>query len=280
MGEARGTVTLSGVSGAGPWSQTFDVGQVKDRSHGALRQLWARQRIQLLSDYDQFGQDADRKAEVTRLGLAYNLLTAYTSFVAVDTQVRNVGGHNTTVTQPLPMPEGVSDAAVGGGYSRASYPASAPPPMLMKSSAASYAMAEGAAQDRIARRAKAKTAPGHSSPSFDRSVSPASPGTAAGTTGAYGLRIHAFSGITGTSDPAALKLEIEARLMDPALVVALASLPPGTTVEMTVDGAGRIRTVTFSQPFPGAAQARALMTAWRLNSWTGGIAGSMAFTLG
>ena len=113
-GEAQGTVTLSGVSGAGPWSQTFEVGQVKDRDHGALRQLWARQRIQMLSDYDQFGQDADRKAEVTRLGLSYHLLTAYTSFVAVDTQVRNAAGSSTTVTQPLPMPEGVSDAAVGG----------------------------------------------------------------------------------------------------------------------------------------------------------------------
>ncbi|HJV48771.1 MAG TPA: VIT and VWA domain-containing protein, partial [Geothrix sp.] len=73
-GEAKGTVTLSGISGRGPWSQTFEVGRTRDRSHQALRQLWARQRIQMLSDYDQFGQDAGRKAEVTRLGLAYHLL--------------------------------------------------------------------------------------------------------------------------------------------------------------------------------------------------------------
>jgi Ca-activated chloride channel family protein len=267
-GEAKGTVTLSGVSGAGPWSQTFEVGQVKDRSHGALRQLWARQRIQMLSDYDQFGQDKDRKAEVTNLGLAYSLLTAYTSFVAVDTQVRNATGGTTTATQPLPMPEGVSDAAVGGGYSRASFPAAAPPPMMMKSSAPAYAMAEVAAQDRLEQSAKAKASPGHNSPS------------ALGSTGTSGPRILAFSGITGTSDPAALKSELEARLMDPAMVAALSGLPAGTTLKLQLNGAGQVVSVTFSQTFSGAAKAKVLITAWRLRSWTGGIAGSMEVTLG
>jgi len=53
--------------------------------------------------------------EVTRLGLKYNLLTRYTSFVAIDTKVRNVGGKQEVVEQALPMPQGVSDYAVGGG---------------------------------------------------------------------------------------------------------------------------------------------------------------------
>jgi len=55
--------------------------------------------------------------EVTRLGLKYNLLTRYTSFVAIDTKVRNVGGKQEVVEQALPMPQGVSDYAVGGGAS-------------------------------------------------------------------------------------------------------------------------------------------------------------------
>jgi Ca-activated chloride channel family protein len=55
----------------------------------------------------------DRIQEVTRLGLHYNLLTAYTSFVAVDSQVRLINGQATTVKQPLPLPQGVSDYAVG-----------------------------------------------------------------------------------------------------------------------------------------------------------------------
>jgi Ca-activated chloride channel family protein len=52
---------------------------------------------------------------VTQLGLTYNLLTAYTSFVAIDTEVRLIDGQAVTVKQPLPLPEGVSDYAVGRG---------------------------------------------------------------------------------------------------------------------------------------------------------------------
>jgi Ca-activated chloride channel family protein len=50
--------------------------------------------------------------EITALGLNYNLLTRYTSFVAVQEIVRNADGAE-DVDQPLPLPEGVSDLAVG-----------------------------------------------------------------------------------------------------------------------------------------------------------------------
>jgi hypothetical protein len=53
------------------------------------------------------------KEEVTELGLRYHLMTQHTSFVAVDTIVRDTG-EVVTVKQPLPLPEGVSDYAVGG----------------------------------------------------------------------------------------------------------------------------------------------------------------------
>jgi hypothetical protein len=167
------------------------------------------------------------------------------------------------------MPEGVSDAAVGGLNRQAMTYAPAPAPsMMMKSSASSYAMAEVAAQDKAERREKAKASPGHQGSSLS------------GNAGTSGLRILAFSGITGTSDPAALHRELEARLLDPALVAALSGLPSGTTLALKVDGSGQILSVTFSQTFPGAAKAKALITAWRLRSWTGGMAGSMEVTLG
>ena len=274
-GEAKGTVTLSGISGSGPWSQTFEVGKVKDRDHGALRQLWARQRIQALSDYDQFGQDEARKAEVTQLGLSYNLLTAYTSFVAVDTVVRNAGGANTTVTQPLPLPEGVSDAAVGGVASQSV--AYAPAPMKMAYAASPAAAVEVMAQDRAARRESRQG--GRLEPKGHPSAgSPAQ--TSSGLATRPTLRILAFSGITGTSDPRSLRGEIEARLKDPALVAALASLPSGTDLELKVEASGQVVAVTFSQAFPGAAKAKVLIQAWRLRTWTGGLAGQLDLTLG
>ena len=79
-----------------------------------MRYLWARHRIALLSDYNRLSPSDERVKEVTNLGLTYNLLTAYTSFVAIDTEIRLKDGQATTVRQPLPLPQGVSDLAVGG----------------------------------------------------------------------------------------------------------------------------------------------------------------------
>ena len=113
-GTLGGSITLSGISGDGDYSDTIDVGNVTPlKNNAALQYLWARHRITLLSDYNKLRPDDERIKEVTGLGLAYNLLTAYTSFVAVDTEVRNVDGKPATVKQPLPLPEGVSDYAVG-----------------------------------------------------------------------------------------------------------------------------------------------------------------------
>jgi len=86
-----------------------------------LRYLWARHRIALLSDYNNLAQNDERIKGITSLGLTYNLLTAYTSFIAVDSEVRLKDGQATTVRQPLPLPEGVSDYAVGG-YAAPQYP--------------------------------------------------------------------------------------------------------------------------------------------------------------
>lgn len=51
--------------------------------------------------------------EITALGLKYNLLTRYTSFIAVREKVVNPNGEADDVNQPLPLPVGVSDMAVG-----------------------------------------------------------------------------------------------------------------------------------------------------------------------
>jgi len=91
------------------------VAKVKPlKTNSALRYLWARHRIALLSDYNRLSPDDERVKEVTSLGLTYNLLTQYTSFVAIDTDIRLKDGKAQTVKQPLPLPQGVSDYAVGG----------------------------------------------------------------------------------------------------------------------------------------------------------------------
>lgn len=123
-GNPQGFVKLSGMTGDGKYSETLKVKDYKpSKDNAALKYLWARHRIMILSDYNKLRNDDKRVQEITGLGLTYNLLTAYTSFVAVDDEVRNIDGKTTTVKQPLPLPEGVSDYAVGSHGNWAASPA-------------------------------------------------------------------------------------------------------------------------------------------------------------
>jgi Ca-activated chloride channel homolog len=110
-GTPSGKLTLTGVSGRGRFVSTIDAATVApDAKNAALSYLWARSKISELSDFSQ--GDANKK-QVIELGLKYNLLTKFTSFIAVQQIVRS-DGNSTEVAQPLPMPAGVSDLAVGG----------------------------------------------------------------------------------------------------------------------------------------------------------------------
>ena len=113
-GSPSGSLELRGKSGGGDYSASFDVSSVApDAGNLALRYLWARSRIAELSDYGSPNVSDEKVKEITQLGLKYNLLTQYTSFIAVREVVRNPNGDATEVDQPLPLPLGVSDLAVG-----------------------------------------------------------------------------------------------------------------------------------------------------------------------
>lgn len=121
-GERRGTITVSGSSAKGPWSHRFSLSEVAPKpEHEALKWLWARERVRGVSDFAGGAVTDEERATVTSLGLRYGLLTAYTSFIAVLEQVRTAGPA-TDVDQPLPMPAGVSDLAVGDSMERGDEP--------------------------------------------------------------------------------------------------------------------------------------------------------------
>lgn len=112
-GRPKGYITIKGFTGKSRYKNTFDVGETQpDEKNAAIRYLWARKRIQTLDDYNNLGYDNSRIQEVTNLGLKYNLMTAYTSFLAIDEEIVNDGDMK-TVKQPLPLPQGVSNAAIG-----------------------------------------------------------------------------------------------------------------------------------------------------------------------
>jgi Ca-activated chloride channel family protein len=109
--DASGKIRVRGKTVGRDYKKTIIVStQVEDKGNAALKYLWAREKIARLDDYGKIGVDV--KDEVTKLGLRYHLMTQYTSFVAVDTIVRDTG-EVVTVKQPLPLPKGVTDYAVG-----------------------------------------------------------------------------------------------------------------------------------------------------------------------
>jgi Ca-activated chloride channel family protein len=113
-GEARGTLYVRGAAGGGVFSQRFDVASAPPRPENeALAQLWARKRIAALSDHGLAEPGEAARGEILALGLGHRLLTRYTSFVAVSHVVRNPNEPAGDVTQPLPLPQGVSASAVG-----------------------------------------------------------------------------------------------------------------------------------------------------------------------
>jgi Ca-activated chloride channel family protein len=113
-GAADGAIRISGQTGRGRYHTSIAVSAAEaDPRQGALRHLWARTRIANLADFGPAQPSDERVAEITALGLTYGLLTRYTSFVAVHEAVRRASEGADEVDQPLPLPVGVSDRAVG-----------------------------------------------------------------------------------------------------------------------------------------------------------------------
>ncbi|MES2185231.1 MAG: VIT domain-containing protein [Pseudomonadota bacterium] len=113
-GEPKGRIVIEGRSAEGPYRKEVAIAGSIRRDATALRALWARHRIAALSDQEALEGGDAYKPLITALGLKYSLLTQYTSFIAIDQVVRNLAPADAaSVNQPLPLPQGVGDQAVG-----------------------------------------------------------------------------------------------------------------------------------------------------------------------
>jgi Ca-activated chloride channel family protein len=122
-GNPQGRITVTGQNGIIKYSQSVDLAGIEPSDkNAALKQLWARKKLTILSDFNTQYGDTGNKEEIVNLGIKYNLLTAHTSFVAVHEVVRNPEAKSQDITQPLPLPAGVSEFAVGGGMQNAPEP--------------------------------------------------------------------------------------------------------------------------------------------------------------
>ena len=122
-GKPGGTITVTGKAGGEEYVQEIPVGNVTvDMESEAIRYLWARTHLDRIAGYGSVRNDESVKEEITQLGLEYNMITPYTSFIAVSEIIRNTDGDSKDVDQALPLPQRVSNLAVGGGYRAYSEP--------------------------------------------------------------------------------------------------------------------------------------------------------------
>ena len=112
-GEPAGTIQVTGKTGNGDYTQSISVSDVISGSNDALGYLWARKRVERLTNYGLNENNPDVKDEITQIGLSHHMITPYTSFIAVLDIVRNPDGESADVKQPLSLPLEVSNLAVG-----------------------------------------------------------------------------------------------------------------------------------------------------------------------
>lgn len=116
LAAAAGEVVVRGKLGGVPWERRIKV-ELPDRAlgHASLGSLWARRRVEGLMLENAAEVPDSIRAEVTALALEHRILTAYTSFLAVDiSRVANPGGESMTVHQAIPLPEHVSFEGIFG----------------------------------------------------------------------------------------------------------------------------------------------------------------------
>ena len=110
----KGEVVLRGWAGNKRVEQRVSVDfGAAGRDNPALKSLWARERIEQLQAQDYQGAqngnpDASIKEQIVQTALDHNLMSQWTSFVAVEQKIVNPGGASAKNDVPVETPEGVN----------------------------------------------------------------------------------------------------------------------------------------------------------------------------
>lgn len=121
----KGAITIRGFAAGKPYTQTLHVDlPEKETANPSLASLWARAKVDELTGRDWFKvqqgtPDKGLKEEIVRVALEHQIMTQYTSFVAVEETTVTIGGQPTRVVVPVELPDGVSREGVFGEQSGA-----------------------------------------------------------------------------------------------------------------------------------------------------------------
>ena len=113
----KGTVHLTARAGDQPFETSIPFDASTASFHPGITTLWARQRVEDLMDRWRESDEDARGAIRTSLiahAIRYHLVTRFTSLVAVEEVVTNVGGESRTVPVPTELPAGMQMDKVFG----------------------------------------------------------------------------------------------------------------------------------------------------------------------
>ncbi len=120
-GSGSETVHLSGTVAGSSWNENVQVVlSANEEGNDVIATLWARKKIhdlnrQMYNSYGYIEQNQDIIDEITDTALDYQIMSEYTSFVAVCEEIRTgPDGNPVTVHVPVNMPDGVSYEGVFG----------------------------------------------------------------------------------------------------------------------------------------------------------------------
>ena len=99
------TIDIQGRAGGQQLSMKLDGRE--SAAHPSLSQVWARRKIEDLSDRFRTQGIGGLEHEIRGTALEYGLVSAYTSYIAVDASRFTSGYRTTTVQQPNELPEDV-----------------------------------------------------------------------------------------------------------------------------------------------------------------------------
>ena len=108
---------MTARAGDQPYEATFDFDTATATFHPAITTLWARQRVEDLTDRWRLSDDDARsgiRATLIAHAIRYRLVTKFTSLVAVEEVIANTSGALNTVAVPTELPAGMQMEKVFG----------------------------------------------------------------------------------------------------------------------------------------------------------------------
>ncbi len=101
------TIRISGK--IGDLAQEFNIPVKLDSTakHPGIASIWARKQIETLASRAAYDNDSQLPEKIKQVALEYSLMSAYTSFIAVDSSRQTAGDHGISVAVPVPVPDGV-----------------------------------------------------------------------------------------------------------------------------------------------------------------------------